>query len=304
MLPLILVNSLLRDAFFGVEPLVWTQELFGTQWEPVVTGMSLLGDSRLILIVAVTMFWFTSKHRPYQVLAATLTGAAIGSLLKLVVGIPRPSAPELLLYSTTTSPSFPSGHVVLATCFWGILALYGWIPRWVAGSIIALVMFSRVYLGVHYVGDVLAGLVIGLLWLAVFYRWVGPWLAGIEPRRLSTTVAIVMCASFLVLPVTSAFPFGWEIVGALVGAGVGLILQEYRVRFEPGQTNRLWNLLKIPIGLFGIGLFVLIDYLIGPEIMILEVAMYFAAAIWAILIAPMIFKSLGLSQPTGNAPTT
>ncbi len=285
---------------FSTEPLVEIQRLLGADLEWLGHGMAIFGDSRLILVLAVMLFWYMTRHRPYQVLAASLLGAAIGSGLKVLFDTARPSGPDLLLYSTTTSPSFPSGHVVLATCFWGTLAWYGLIPRWLSAVIIGMVMFARVYLGVHFVGDVLFGLLVGLLWLAIFHKWIGPALERVNPRTVSTAVALAMAGSFAVLPITSAFPFGWEIVGGLVGAGVGLIIQEFRIGFQPGTANLRWQLTKAAIGSLGILGVVIMDVLIGPEIMALELSMYFLGALWALLLAPLMFQRLGLGEKSAS----
>jgi membrane-associated phospholipid phosphatase len=285
---------------FSTDPIVELQRTIGAEWEMVGHAMAVFGDSRLILVLAIMLFWYMSRHRPYQVLAASLLGAALGSVLKILFDEGRPANPDLLLYTTTTSPSFPSGHVVLATCFWGTLAWYGFIPRWLAGLIIAMVMFARVYLGAHFIGDVVFGALVGLAWLFLFHRWIGPLLERVNPRTVSTVVAVAMAASFLVLPVTSAFPFGWEIVGGLVGAGIGLILQEWKVKFEPGPTAQSWRLGKAIIGTFGIIAVILVDYLIRPEIMLLEISLYFMAAIWGLLLAPLLFQRLGLGVDTSS----
>jgi membrane-associated phospholipid phosphatase len=281
---------------FSTEFIIELQRSIGADLEWLGHGMAVFGDSRLILVLAVMLFWFMARHRPYQVLAASLLGAALGSLLKVLFNTSRPSDPELLLYTTTTSPSFPSGHVVLATCFWGTLAWYGFIPRWVAAMIISMVMFARVYLGAHFVGDVVVGLLVGLVWLAIFHRWIGPLLELVNPRTVSTVVALAMVASFVVLPITSAFPFGWEIVGGLVGAGVGLILQERRVGFNPGAVSPPWQLAKVAIGAVGIVGVIIMDLFIQPEIMALELTMYFLAAIWGLLLAPLLFYRIGLGD--------
>jgi membrane-associated phospholipid phosphatase len=298
------VHSLfwIADGLFSVDPLIEIQRALGTGWEPVVRAITLLGDSRLILVLGIALFWYVARHRPYQVLAASLLGAGLGSLIKLLVDLPRPADPQLLLVSASTSPSFPSGHVMIATCFWGTLAWYGWIPRWVAAAIVALVMFSRVYLGAHFLGDVLFGALIGIAWLAIFHRYLGPWLQGFRPKSLTRVVALVMAGSFAVLPVTSAFPFGWEIVGGIIGASAGLILQERYVRFEPGPVANLWQLAKFQVGIAGVVLIIGVDRLIGPEIMAVELAMYFLAALWGLLLAPMIFKRFGLSRPPATEP--
>jgi membrane-associated phospholipid phosphatase len=283
---------------FSTEPIVELQRFIGSEWEMIGHGMALFGDSRLILVLAVMLFWYMARHRPYQVLAASLVGAALGSALKLLFDVGRPAGPDLLLSTTTTSPAFPSGHVMLATCFWGTLAWYGFIPRWLAGGIIGMVMFARVYLGAHFIGDVVFGAMIGIGWLVVFHRWIGPALERVNPRTVSTVVAIAMAGSFAILPITSAFPFGWEIVGGLVGAGIGLIMQEWRIGFTPDLANRGWQLAKVPIGIAGILLVIIMDYFISPEIMLIEITMYFVAAIWGLLLAPWIFQRLGLGAPS------
>jgi membrane-associated phospholipid phosphatase len=294
---------MLLDMLFSTDPIVEIQHAIGADWETIGHGMALFGDSRLILVLAVMLFWYLARHRPYQVLAASLVGAALGSALKLLFDVGRPAHPDLLLTTATTSPAFPSGHVMLATCFWGTLAWYGFIPRWLGGAIIAMVMFARVYLGAHFIGDVIFGALIGIAWLVLFHRWIGPLLERVNPRTVSTIVAIAMAGSFAILPITSAFPFGWEIVGGLVGAGVGLIVQEWRVRYNPIPVDTRWQLAKAGIGTIGIILIIVVDTLIGPEIMALEIAMYFLAAIWGLLLAPMLFQRLGLGptvpQTTG-----
>ena len=78
---------------------------------------------------------------------------------------------------TLTTYSFPSGHTAGATVFYGFLAAFllshpraqpwrGWIVA-VAVAMIVLVGVSRIYLGVHYLTDVVAALVEGVLWLAI-----------------------------------------------------------------------------------------------------------------------------------------
>ena len=92
--------------------------------------------------------------------------------LKFAVGRARP---VFLDVATAASPSFPSGHAALSLAVYGFLA---WAVarhlarrrdrRAVAGAaaaIIAAIAFSRLYLGVHYGSDVLAGLLIGGFWL-------------------------------------------------------------------------------------------------------------------------------------------
>ena len=112
---------------------------------------------------------------------------AVGSLIKLLVTRPRPSADLVHVFWPLSTSSFPSGHVLLATAFYGFLGflLYTLLkPSWyrvlglcVIGLIVILMGPSRIYLGQHWFSDVLGAYVLGSLWLALsvrVYRWGEP----------------------------------------------------------------------------------------------------------------------------------
>jgi membrane-associated phospholipid phosphatase len=135
----------------------------------------------LSLLVALIMY---RKREWYWLL--TLATAVPGALLlnvalKHVFQRTRPHFDEPLLSLTTYS--FPSGHAAGATAFYGILAAYLFctVNRWqwrvlialAAVMMVALVALSRVYLGVHYLSDVLAGIAESIAWLAFSFIVVG-----------------------------------------------------------------------------------------------------------------------------------
>ena len=93
-------------------------------------------------------------------------------LLKRVFDRPRPTVvPQLIV---ETSPSFPSGHAMMSAVIYLTLGtlLAQLCPRWrervyvltVAGVLAVLIGLTRLYLGVHYPTDVLAGWTVGLAW--------------------------------------------------------------------------------------------------------------------------------------------
>jgi undecaprenyl-diphosphatase len=119
----------------------------------------------------------------WLVLIATLGGWGLGLLLKAVFGRPRPSViPHLV---EVQSLSFPSGHAMMSAVVYLTLAALlaqlsaQWAQRvyiLAVGLLLTLLVgLSRVYLGVHYPTDVLAGWSAGLAW-AILCWLVGRWL--------------------------------------------------------------------------------------------------------------------------------
>ena len=109
-------------------------------------------------------------------LAVTVpSGMLLNVLMKLSFQRARPSFDVPLL--TLSSYSFPSGHVAGSTLFYGVLAvmLVSKITLWrwrvyialAATALVAMVALSRVYLGVHYLSDVLAAIAESVAWLTL-----------------------------------------------------------------------------------------------------------------------------------------
>jgi undecaprenyl-diphosphatase len=126
-------------------------------------------------VVAAIGFLARGWRRGALLVGVTMAGAGLlDSLLKLAFSRARPTA--FFDYPLPLSHSFPSGHAFFAASFFGGLALlvtgrvHSRVVRWVvwliAASLIVLVGVSRVYLGVHYPSDVLAGYAAATIWVA------------------------------------------------------------------------------------------------------------------------------------------
>jgi undecaprenyl-diphosphatase len=135
----------------------------------------------LLTAAVVGYLWLQRKYGAlWLVVAATAGGGLLSSLLKALFARERPDSVPCLWVS---SPSFPSGHAILAAVVYltlGIL-LARLEPRpllktYFLGVMMALtflVGLSRVYLGVHYPTDVLAGWTVGLVWGLLC--WLAAW---------------------------------------------------------------------------------------------------------------------------------
>ena len=153
-----------------------------------MSGITQLGSTAFLVcagLLAVGLLAAVGRERAAVLLAGTALGSeALTQILKLVFHRARPEAFFGLVSPATYS--FPSGHAITACCFWGVLAgilaarsRSGWVRAglWtLASALAALVGFSRVYLGVHYPTDVLAGYAVAVLWVAAVRAGYAVWL--------------------------------------------------------------------------------------------------------------------------------
>ena len=140
-------------------------------------NVSLTGYPIFLFLFIAFGYFFWSPQRFSRVAMLLFISAVINSFLKDLFQDPRPPADFMLDGGTGTSYGCPSGHAQIAVTLWGLLAYELKNKLAAIGAIIfiLLVAFSRMYLGVHDLGDVAAGLLIGgfilLLWhYAVVYK--------------------------------------------------------------------------------------------------------------------------------------
>jgi undecaprenyl-diphosphatase len=128
----------------------------------------------LITTLLSIILWFLRRRWQAVFLFLAVGGAsAINYLLKPVFSRARP---DLWLSPTPeTSFGFPSGHSIASMSLGVGVVLLAWPTRWrwpvliLAGLFAALIAFSRLYLGVHYPSDVLAGWSVGAAWTVLLH---------------------------------------------------------------------------------------------------------------------------------------
>ena len=185
-----------RTQAFDDAVLQWVGQHRTPKLEPVMVEITFLGTGTVVLmLVAVSgMFLWLSRHKysALLLLISTTGGIVLNNLLK--AGFERPR-PQIFDWGThVVSWSFPSGHAMSAAVVYGTVAYLAarlqrrhWhrvVTLLAALVLIVLIAASRVYLGVHYPSDVLAGIIIGLAWAAfcmatletiqVYARWRAP----------------------------------------------------------------------------------------------------------------------------------
>jgi undecaprenyl-diphosphatase len=174
----VLANNGLTLADQGVATFIAAHRL---GWlTPVVEFVTWLGSSFFIVpigLVAGGTLWLRRRTwQPLAMLAAAFLGAAgLYDIVKPAVGRARPPA-ALQVGGPDIGRAFPSGHATQSISFYAMLAvvlIIWYAPRHqrvfaVAAALIILVIgASRLYLGVHWLTDVLGGYALGLAWFAV-----------------------------------------------------------------------------------------------------------------------------------------
>ena len=124
-------------------------------------------------LVAICVSLYYRRTRTAAMLAITMAGVvALDVVLKHAFHRPRPVS---FFGATPRTYSFPSGHALGSFCFYGILAailaerMRGRGPKfcvWMAAAfLVGMIGFSRIYLGVHYPSDVIAGYCVAAVWV-------------------------------------------------------------------------------------------------------------------------------------------
>ena len=165
--PLVIVDKTLYHLLQGL------RTPFG---DSVMIALTQLGDAAVTLpVVTAVLLWLVGKRawRPAAYwLAAASFGAALTVILKAGFGLPRP----LPMYDGSIAFGFPSSHAAMSIVIFGFLAvltarelsLRGQLAVFSVMALLAgLIAFSRIYLGAHWLSDVLGGLSFGVAWVAL-----------------------------------------------------------------------------------------------------------------------------------------
>jgi undecaprenyl-diphosphatase len=139
---------------------------------------TLLGEREAVFVVGgIASVIFLFRRHYVALFAFWLTMAGTGLTVRYGKTFISRERPADIAYYAVDHFSFPSGHATTAMALYGLLGylLYRHyhaharrkLSIWLAVVLIALVGFSRIYLGVHYLSDVLAGFLVGALWLLV-----------------------------------------------------------------------------------------------------------------------------------------
>ncbi|MDQ7029228.1 MAG: phosphatase PAP2 family protein [Ardenticatenia bacterium] len=256
-----------------------------------------VGGERFLLVLVPVLLWAYSRRLGLYVALLFILSGLLNTALKATFRQPRPS-PELVARLTPAEGyGLPSGHAQNAVVTWGWIARAAGGRLWPLWAVVlsALIGFSRIYLGVHFPHDVVAGWGIGTLILYAVIRW-GPaveqWLVSL-PARAHIGLALL---PLTLLPSTED-TLVVRAVGALVGASLGAVVEHSTVRFAPGGPWRQ-RVLCLAVGFVGLALIWGGGKLILPSTPAGYLLRYGLTGAWVTLGAPWTFVRAGLARPS------
>jgi membrane-associated phospholipid phosphatase len=264
------------------------------------------GEETVAILLLCAVYWCVSKLAAYRVgVAYFLSGLAVQGL-KIGFRVDRPwvadpsFSPVPSAVEHATGYSFPSGHTQSAAAMFGTLGAFvrNKAAKAVFFTLVALVAFSRLYLGVHTPADVAVALLITILLVWFSTRIIK------EPGSRRGDLLVALCITLFAAGVIAvAFilykrgDIAYEYLsdclkaaGAGVGFAAGFFIERAWIRF-PVQTDKLWKqAVKLVLGVAGLLLIkegVKAAVGTGP---VIDTLRYFTMLIWVTVCFPLIIK--------------
>lgn len=220
---------------------------------PVLVLLTGLGDPAFLAALVILLYVFGPRYellgrRPAAtVVAITLFALSATIFLKYGFDMPRPP-PDVMLIPEDGA-GFPSGHATgAAATYVGLAAFLDGPSRstryGVAGVLVVMVALTRVLLGVHYLVDVVAGVIVGVL-AVVAVRWVAE--EGLT-KAFAMAVPVAVAGTLLAPTVENAL-----LAGLVSGATLGWWLASERGTDEKASTAKQATVLVTGIALLGLG---------------------------------------------------
>jgi membrane-associated phospholipid phosphatase len=191
----------------GIDWILAIQSL-GSWLELPMEIFTFLGNENFFFLVLPLVYWSVDARVGLQIAFILTTSNYLNAIVKLLFAAPRPYWVSAQVEPLSVEHTFgiPSGHAQNAAALWGVMAAgaqragkrWAWVA---AGLLIFFIGFSRLYLGMHFLHDVLSGWLLGILLLFAFLRFWDPAVAWLKGTALSQQVMIAFGVSLLMIAI-------------------------------------------------------------------------------------------------------
>lgn len=316
---------------FELEFIKWLQSFRSGFLDVLFQLFTMLGEELVIIAILGFLYWCYDKKIGERVGITVFISLVINSSIKTLFKRLRPFQVDGAIVNvrpqTSSGYAFPSGHTQGAATVFTSAALWLKKKGFLIGAFVItfLVAMSRMYIGVHYLTDVLVGAALGIgisYAMVVFYKKTDNPQRGYRIILYSTVALLVIVFIYHLLTIeaegalTDAGTFydrmegGFKMVGSMIGFVLGIGFEQSKTKFT---HLRVWwkNLIRFGLGVaivmgIRLSLSFLFDIIIDPEhlstgqfvpatiAMIFDMVRYFAMVFIAIGIYPMLFRKVNI----------
>lgn len=310
--------------------LIQALQTFSPSLDAAMDAISFLGRTEFYLIFIPYIYWAVDASLGLRMLLALVAVDFTNSTTKILLRQPRPYwFGQVEGLSEEPTYGYPSGHAADSLGFWGYLA-YRVKKSWLSFLVVVIVLLvgiSRLYLGMHYIHDVLGGWALGAVVLWIFARNESKVAAWLRSRSLGQNITAAFGASLAMILIAfsasalagnSSDPaawsnfsalsrspsYGFSLGGVLFGGLSGYFKMKANARFDEGGT-RAKRIGRYVLGIVGVvalffGLAKAFAAITTDETLLgyfLRYVRYGSVGLWVTFLAPWLFLKLKLASP-------
>jgi len=254
-----------------------------------------LGSEPVYILIASLIFWCYDRRMGIRTLYVIMFSAYVALLAKTLFGMPRP--PEYLHKVTENDFGFPSGHVLVSSGFWGYMGFRIRNSRIIiaGATVVFLVSLSRLYLGVHYPGDIIGGIVFGLTVAYVFYKGETGITSLFEKQDRTTKYLIALFLPALLFLIASLqgdlVKEQIELGLVMASIGVGYLLEEEKIRFQDTK-NQKQLIKRALVGIVILGTIFVVSEILSLLYPVFTYIKYVLLGFSSVYVVPFVFTKL------------
>jgi len=214
-----------------INVILWIQTL-GDWLKMPMQFFSFLGTQYANMLLMCVMYWCVDNRLGIRLAVSLMISNSFNTCLKWLFKYPRPYWVDARVHALSLESSFglPSGHAMISTTVWGNVILW-FRQRWITILLVTVLIFigfSRLYLGVHFLSDVLAGWIFAFILLFILQKIEKPVLTWLSKMNLVRQLCIFFISSLIIVAFFLTFywflsdwqiPESWIMISRLTAPG-------------------------------------------------------------------------------------